>query len=411
MSKLKSSKCDHHPNQKQDKFCKNNGCWTRLCSKCASESHKGHRIVDYVTLTQEALSVKENLLQVKKGDLMSLKRIMNNVASLQSQLKEVQEKRNEDRKLSETHIITKIESIAKEGDTKFKELEKMIEKLHKQLKDSHNSQAQELTKIPELADAVITEGTIEDLKTFFEMCQQGIESNMEIRDYKKTADSLRENVENFAMQNPFQFVFNTEKSLFDELKGNNTSLHTTELMDLTVDDKNRKSLVTSCEQKNSLVKSNGYQDVKRNSSKRVRNINQTGSIKDFLSSTRTNSKNNRQNNVSLKQTKLNYSKCSDCSRSRTMSTNSNPNVNNLLEKGKPRKSIAAVSQNRASSSNRDKLAISKQNQFNSWNSKNNGKSLKDVKKTVVEFRKNLKNIVEVMKKSFKSMSSIFLYVW
>jgi len=235
MDKLSLPVCEVHADQKLNKFCKNNDCWIKVCGQCANELHKGHRIVDYTTLTHEAMSVKENLIQVKKGDLMSLKRIMNNVAGLQSQLKDARERYKEDRRISELHLISRIEHVAKEEENKFKELDAMIMKFHKKIKETHNIQAQELEKIPELANAVVIEGTIDDLKTFFEMCQQGIESNTEILEYKKKADILREDVEDFVMQNPFQFAFNFNRSLFEELKTDKTSIRLSDLLGHSMD--------------------------------------------------------------------------------------------------------------------------------------------------------------------------------
>lgn len=212
MKKAKLLNCKVHPEQKLHKFCKNSGCWIRLCPKCAIESHKGHKVIEYGSLSSEVRNAKDKLLQARKGDLISMKRIMSNVSTLESQLKEVHEKHREDKKLAETHILSKIERIAEENEAKFKQLTETFQKIQRTLDESYNAQAQELSKIPQLADAVITQGTIDDLRTFFEMCQQGVESNSEIFEYKKSADSLRENIQKFSMQSPFDFVFKLDES-------------------------------------------------------------------------------------------------------------------------------------------------------------------------------------------------------
>lgn len=235
MDKSSPPMCEIHTEQRLARFCKNSDCWIKVCPQCANEGHKGHRIVEYETLTHEAMSVKENLIQVKKGDLLSLKRIMNNMAGLQSQLKEARERYREDKRVSELHILSRIENVAREEENKFKELDTLLAKFHKKLKETHNNQAQELDKIPELANAVVAEGTIDDLKTFFEMCQQGIESNTEILEYKKRADVLREDVEDFVMQNPFQFAFSFNRSLFEELKGESSGVRLSDLLGQSVE--------------------------------------------------------------------------------------------------------------------------------------------------------------------------------
>lgn len=205
--------CKIHPDQRLLKFCKNLGCWTRLCSKCVVDFHRGHQVVEYTNLSNEARSVKEKLLQARKGDLISLKRILSNVSKLETQLKEAEERRKEDKKLAETHLLSKLQKVAEDESLKFGQLSETLRRLQKALSDTHESQAQEVAKIPELADAVISQGTMEDLRTFFEMCQQGVESNSEIYEYKRNADSLREGVQRFASQSPFDFAFRLDDSI------------------------------------------------------------------------------------------------------------------------------------------------------------------------------------------------------
>jgi len=213
MKKANLLTCKTHPNQRLNKFCKEVNCWIRLCTKCATEAHKGHQVIDYTNLSNEAKNAKEKLLQAKKGDLISLKRILSNMSMLEGQLKEAEEKHKEDKRLAEMHLFSKIEKVAEEGESKFKQLTETLQKLQKALNEFYDAQAQEVTKIPQLADAVISQGTTEDIKTFLEMCQQGIESNSEILAYKKDVDLIRENIQKYSSQNPFDFAFKLDESI------------------------------------------------------------------------------------------------------------------------------------------------------------------------------------------------------
>jgi hypothetical protein len=366
MDKVTLPICEMHIDQRLNKFCKNNDCWIKMCGQCAIELHKGHRIVDYSTLTHEAMSVKENLIQVKKGDLMSLKRIMNNVAELQSQLKEARERYKEDRRISELHIISRIENVAKEEESKFKELDTMIMRFHKRIKEIHNVQAQELEKIPELANAVVTEGTIDDLKTFFEMCQQGIESNTEILEYKKRADTLREDVEDFVMQNPFQFAFNFNKSLFEELKIDKTSVRLTDLLGHPTD----KTLTDSKRSEHSA--SRGDLSKKQDEKLKGREVKSTM---------------NRKGGRDMSKSKnglLNYKIVRKSSEQA------------CLHKSAPIRNLSASR----------KPLNSKYTRNNIRTPKTKHQGLKDLKNEVVVMKAELRTIVDIMKEKIKSLSSV-----
>jgi hypothetical protein len=128
-------------------------------------------------------------------------------------LKEAEKRHKEDKKLAEIHILSKIEKAAEEEESKFKQLTEILQKVQRTLNEFNDTQTQELTKIPQLADAVITQGTTEDIKTFLEMCQQGVESNSEVFAYKKDVDSLRESIQKFSSQNPFDFAFKLDESI------------------------------------------------------------------------------------------------------------------------------------------------------------------------------------------------------
>eukprot|EP00826_Nyctotherus_ovalis_P009785 TRINITY_DN1258_c0_g2_i1.p1 TRINITY_DN1258_c0_g2~~TRINITY_DN1258_c0_g2_i1.p1 ORF type:complete len:580 (+),score=139.77 TRINITY_DN1258_c0_g2_i1:89-1828(+) len=211
MKKPNLPACKAHQNQRLTKFCKNTNCWSRICPKCAIESHKGHQVVEYTILSKEARNAKEKLLQARKGDLVSLKRILDTVNTLSTQLKEAEEQQKEDKKLAEAYLLSKIEKAAEESTSRLSQLSETLHKLRKSLKASHDTQEHELQKIPQLADAVMAQGTAEDLKTYFEMCQQGVKSNSEIFEYKRNATLVREAVQRFAEVKPFDFAFRLDE--------------------------------------------------------------------------------------------------------------------------------------------------------------------------------------------------------
>ena len=210
--------CNEHIGQKKPKFCMNLDCWKKICSKCATERHKGHNVIEYANLPREAKSVKEILIQSKKGDLMSIRRIIESINSFKIYLHEVKTKRKEEARLAVMNITERINKVSEETNQRFEELHNSILYFEETLKESYETQAQEVSKIPELADAVISMGTVDDLKTFFEMCQEGSETNAEVMKYKKTADYIRQNIEEFAMTDPLSFVFGFDKSIYERPK-------------------------------------------------------------------------------------------------------------------------------------------------------------------------------------------------
>eukprot|EP00826_Nyctotherus_ovalis_P018266 TRINITY_DN1544_c0_g1_i6.p1 TRINITY_DN1544_c0_g1~~TRINITY_DN1544_c0_g1_i6.p1 ORF type:complete len:323 (+),score=111.13 TRINITY_DN1544_c0_g1_i6:113-1081(+) len=212
---MQQPSCKAHPTQVLHKFCKNADCWTLLCPKCAAEHHRNHNIVEYGILSYEARSAKEKLLQAKKGDLMSIKRLLDGIDGFKGQLNDTQEKRREEANKLKINVANRIDKIVNEDAGKCGELVERLIRLQSSLKDFYEGQSQEMSKIPELADAVISKGTIEDLRTFFEMCQNGVETDAEIVECKKEVDLLREAIEEFVMVDP---LFEFDKALYEEPK-------------------------------------------------------------------------------------------------------------------------------------------------------------------------------------------------
>eukprot|EP00826_Nyctotherus_ovalis_P040003 TRINITY_DN3890_c0_g1_i2.p1 TRINITY_DN3890_c0_g1~~TRINITY_DN3890_c0_g1_i2.p1 ORF type:complete len:504 (-),score=153.78 TRINITY_DN3890_c0_g1_i2:564-1967(-) len=227
------AECDLHPGQKLHKFCKSLSCWAQVCSKCITKSHSGHQIIEYKSLQQETKNAKEILIQSKKGDLLSVKRILSSVVSLQERLEGTQEKRREERRQAEQQFMARIETAEKEDKASCEELSQGIQKYLQQLNDYYNVQALEVEKIPSLADAVLTKGTIDDLKTFFEMCKEGSENHAEISQYKNTCDVMKKNVEEYIVQKPFSFESQANKSFLDSSKGDISSFNIPEFSSFT----------------------------------------------------------------------------------------------------------------------------------------------------------------------------------
>eukprot|EP00826_Nyctotherus_ovalis_P038306 TRINITY_DN3582_c0_g1_i6.p1 TRINITY_DN3582_c0_g1~~TRINITY_DN3582_c0_g1_i6.p1 ORF type:complete len:752 (-),score=224.72 TRINITY_DN3582_c0_g1_i6:89-2344(-) len=212
---MKRDDCSVHCGKRLEMFCEEFGCWKRVCARCVQEFHQGHRVIAYSELTNEAKSQKEKLIRAKKGDVMSLKKILEALDSLQIQLGTAQRRKKIEAKQAEINIAARIQKAVKDGESRFMELYEELLKVKTTLKECFDMQSQEVMRIPELADAVIAQGTLEDLQTFFEMCQNGVESNIEIVNYKKNVDWLRKNVEDFITINPLNLLFGFDKSIYE----------------------------------------------------------------------------------------------------------------------------------------------------------------------------------------------------
>lgn len=212
---MKREDCSVHSGKRLEMFCEEFGCWKRVCPRCAQEFHQGHRVIAYSELTNEAKSQKEKLIRAKKGDVMSLKRILEALDTLQIQLGTAQRRKKIEARQAEVNIAARIQKAVKDGESRFMELYEEVLKVKTMLKECFDVQSQEIVRIPELADAVIAQGTLEDLQTFFEMCQNGVESNIEIVNYKKNVDWLRKNVEDFITVNPLSLLFGFDRSIYE----------------------------------------------------------------------------------------------------------------------------------------------------------------------------------------------------
>eukprot|EP00826_Nyctotherus_ovalis_P026177 TRINITY_DN2043_c0_g1_i9.p1 TRINITY_DN2043_c0_g1~~TRINITY_DN2043_c0_g1_i9.p1 ORF type:complete len:466 (+),score=98.12 TRINITY_DN2043_c0_g1_i9:146-1543(+) len=206
MQKGSVANCKVHYGQKLRKFCMKPECWAKVCPKCATDKHKGHKVVDRLVLSQEAKAANNKLFQVKKSEILSISKFLETIESMQTQLREIHEKRKCEAKAFELDMLAKISKVVQEEALKVTELEGQILALYNQLKETHKSQTQETSKIPELANAVIAKGTIDDLKTFFEMCQKGMEGSGELGEYRKRMEQVKENIEDYTILNPVNFL-------------------------------------------------------------------------------------------------------------------------------------------------------------------------------------------------------------
>lgn len=198
--------CKSHDGEKLTKFCKFPMCWERVCPKCIEEDHEGHLIVEYSTLLDEAKIAKNNLLAFRASDSTSIQQIISTIKNLQTQLSESFEKHKEDAKKAEIEAISRIQRISKENEDKFLLLKNTLEKQEKLFKEIEINQNQEMLNFPELAENVINKGTGDDLRTFFEVCEKGTVPNPEILAYTQKYELLKKNIEEFKINQPFEFI-------------------------------------------------------------------------------------------------------------------------------------------------------------------------------------------------------------
>eukprot|EP00826_Nyctotherus_ovalis_P063380 TRINITY_DN9290_c0_g1_i18.p1 TRINITY_DN9290_c0_g1~~TRINITY_DN9290_c0_g1_i18.p1 ORF type:complete len:498 (+),score=115.53 TRINITY_DN9290_c0_g1_i18:192-1685(+) len=215
-----TTNCKAH-GQKARKLCKNPECWVRICPKCANTSHKGHEVAEWSQIVQEANAAKDKLLQVKKGDLITIKRILDGMGNLDAQLNELQEKRREDARRVQTSVLSRIAKTSEETELEYSSLKTRLADGQKDVDGLYKSLLQEISKLPVLANAVISKGTADDLRTFFEMCKKGSEVNGEIFDQKQSVDELKQSIEDFSAINPLAFSFAFDKSFTEEPTSSN----------------------------------------------------------------------------------------------------------------------------------------------------------------------------------------------
>lgn len=192
-----------HYGQRLSKFCMSPACWSQICSKCITTTHKKHKTIDYSALPQEAKAAKDILLQAKNADLVSLKHLFEGVGSLVNHLDEAQKRRSS----IAQELVAAIQRTLLEGTSQLHQIKSKLAEVQSKLKAAHQNQSLEIEKIPQLANAVVAKGTLEDLKTFFEMCQKGAAAKSEVGPYKRMAEEAREAVEEFANCNPLKSLF------------------------------------------------------------------------------------------------------------------------------------------------------------------------------------------------------------
>eukprot|EP00826_Nyctotherus_ovalis_P016108 TRINITY_DN14642_c0_g1_i2.p1 TRINITY_DN14642_c0_g1~~TRINITY_DN14642_c0_g1_i2.p1 ORF type:complete len:419 (+),score=65.04 TRINITY_DN14642_c0_g1_i2:112-1368(+) len=184
----KMNSCTNHPGQKLRKLCKNPECWIRVCSKCASELHKGHRVVEVSALLNEVKGVKEKFIAARKSERSKVKVLTDELASLDLQLNDIKRKQKEEDKTDTGDIKT-------EGnESSFKQIQSKLLELKEEVNKHYSACNEEMTRIADLAKEVIAKGLDEDYKTFFEICEEGSANTVNIKEYKKSIEIVKEDI-------------------------------------------------------------------------------------------------------------------------------------------------------------------------------------------------------------------------
>ena len=197
------------------KFCKNTECWVRICPKCAVESHKGHKVIEFSSLTSETKAMKEKLIRAKRNDIGTLKAIIDGLNNMNLQLNSSQQKYKEEGKLMEANILAKIQNALEESEIHYKGIQGRVLELKESMDEMHKIQSAELARITDLTNAILSKGSDEDFKIFFEMCEKGMESNFEITRQKSEMESMKITVKEFTVNNTFKSLFGNNKSFYE----------------------------------------------------------------------------------------------------------------------------------------------------------------------------------------------------
>jgi len=247
MNKILTTDCKEHIGQKVRKFCKSPECWMKTCPKCATEFHKGHKVIDLFGLVTETKAAKEKLIRTKKNDLATLKAIGDGLTAMNLQVSTTKNKFQEEAKIIEMNFLAKIKSVVEENELKCKEMQAKILEFKENVNDMYNTQSKELARITELTNAVLTKGSDEDFKIFFEMCEKGMQSNSEIAERKSMMEVIKATVKDFYSNNNFTTVFNNSTTFLDLMNTPSPD----KSKDLSIDPK--EVMITKSESKASSV--------------------------------------------------------------------------------------------------------------------------------------------------------------
>ena len=79
--------CNFHPNERRRKFCKDSGCYERLCPICVKERHTGHSVVDYKIILEE-MKAERDKNNINKGKFITeFKKTISHLESLKRNIK------------------------------------------------------------------------------------------------------------------------------------------------------------------------------------------------------------------------------------------------------------------------------------------------------------------------------------
>jgi hypothetical protein len=172
-------------------------------------------VIELFALVTEAKTAKEKLMKAKKSDLAALKAAIDGLTAMSSQIAYTQNKFQEEAKIIEMNFLAKIKSAVQENELKCKEMQEKVLESKDNVNDMYNTQSKELARITDLTNAVLTKGSDEDFKIFFEMCEKGMQSNAEVIERKSMIEVMKATVKDFSSNNAFNTVFNNSTTFLD----------------------------------------------------------------------------------------------------------------------------------------------------------------------------------------------------
>ncbi len=173
-----------HDGAKKRKFCKDSGCWERLCPHCAQERHRGHNVVDFATVLGEVKTAKEKVALAKSVALGEYKDLALGMEHMQRRFGDRQNRICLDARKIELDIEGKIKSMSQAISRHKERLQGLLRRGFEGIETGKVELGRTINKLSKLVEQIATKGESQDIRLFFETYTKGRDPDRELKRMK-----------------------------------------------------------------------------------------------------------------------------------------------------------------------------------------------------------------------------------
>lgn len=187
--------CDLHTAERRRRFCKEPGCWERLCTVCARERHAGHNVADYFAVLAEVRVGREKNALAKMKLLAEVKKTLQQLEYIQKNMKDKVARARAKQKRHRMQVELQLKSFGQAMSSQQDKVQEMLDVATEDIKTKKSELIKNIEEADRIAEQAILKGDGYEIKEFFDKCGKIYSMNTAVLD--EIIESVQKEVDEF----------------------------------------------------------------------------------------------------------------------------------------------------------------------------------------------------------------------